>query len=198
MQGDCGRGGKKHQHFRGTGFNSVLGSGLQGIAICYDHQASPLAGAGGASRYSNSENSRHRSLAIPLSSPPGKQINAVHPQDYGDLCFAHLPLFAPVSDSPLWLRLSWALVHRGSHCRTLQRQSCYHPQHLSSAALAGVRADSVLTKGNFLCFSVGNQWRISDIVSLFNRQKLRGSTLHVEDFTVQLRVLYYTTKALGA
>lgn len=43
---------------------------------------------------------------------------------------------------------------------------------------------------------VGNQWRINGIVSLFRRQKLRGSALHVEVFTVQFRALHYSTKHL--
>lgn len=109
----------------------------------------------------------------------------MHPQDYGDLCFAHLPLSAPVSDFPLWLRLSWALEHGGSHCRTLQHQSCHRPPRSSLAASPAITADRVLTKGNFLCFSVGNQWRISNIIPIFSRQKLRGSALHVGNFTVQ-------------
>lgn len=64
------------------------------------------------------------------------------------------------------------------------------------AAFPEVRAGCLLTKGSFLCSPVGNQWRTNGIVSLFSRQKLRGSALHVEAFTVQFRVLHYSTKHL--
>lgn len=45
------------------------------------------------------------------------------------------------------------------------------------AAFPEVKAGSLLTKSNFLCSPVGNQWRNNGIVSLFSRQKLKGSAL---------------------
>lgn len=126
MYSDCSGGGEKHQHVGSTGFGSVLRPESQGVAV-WSPTSLPLCCCGAAApQHRNSDNSLHCSLATPQQ-PTGKEVNSVDPRDYGGLCFAHLPLAAPVS-KPLcspehWVRGSVQALHTlGSFPRGKSRQ----------------------------------------------------------------------------
>lgn len=127
--------------FCGTGFNSVLVSGLQGMAVCYNRQASPLTGTGAVSHYTNSETSLHHSLAIPLSGPLGQYLHGVVPSG----------LWRPLFCSPAFLyTCAWlspvtvALQSTGAWRITVQNTAA--PKLLSPSTLV------------FSSFSRGKSW----------------------------------------